>query len=324
MLVEAGRHVFDMDELDIILSSQWIATLDKNAPEILRKSSQYSSFTYAPINPVVLIDRETREGGEVDFQARLTRAHPLDALRFLTSPFLVIVENEWYDGGFLLWMAKALNFQQFISAYRNRLFQFRHAGGKGELSRSSEVMSNGVWPRSDGAYSQALRLWNGVMLDNDSEYPGHDPNGIIRDSCSPHSAWVRQLSCRSIENFIPKSSMLKFLPAGEEQTRVHAYFRMTEKQRQHYNMKRGFRFPGNTVPTKTEYMASMSVNPAAKQLYQSVPNEDWRLLSPGFGGSLSKIYVNQDERPNPGQVQLATHSLATEVREILEQILRST
>ena len=317
LLVEAGRHTFDDDYLDDIFQSEWYLNLKHSSKEIIKISSRTGSFLSVSRNPQVVVDQDARVGGTVDEDARITRVQPFDALQFLMQPFSVIVENEWFDGGFLLWMAKALNIQTFSSAYRQNRFQFRNAGGKGSLHRSAQVISEGVWPRADGSSSRALRLWNGILMDSDSEYPGHDPNQAIREACQQHSAWVKQLEYRSIENYIPKASMLKLFPQGQERSRAHAYFNMTDEQRKHYHMKQGFRTSRGVIPTKAEYLASPLVHAQCKTLFASVSDKDWDLLASGFGGTLSRIYVNKTERPDPGLTKLQSRSLEDEMKQVI-------
>ena len=322
--VEAGRHTFDFDQVGELRKSNWFKSLPMASREIISQGAKVNSFKPISGSAIILIDQRARLGGAIDFERKVTTVAPIDALRFLAQPFSIVLENEWYDGSFLLWMAKALNFQTFLSAYRRRLFQFRDAGGKGELARSSELLTRGVWPRSDGAYDEAWRLWNAVILDNDADYPGHDPNNGIREACRPHSAWVRQLSRRSIESYLPQASMLRLFPKGDDHMRVYAFFRLTDRQRCHYHLKKGFMLPGSTVsPTKAVYAASDAVDAQTKALYASVADDDWPLLAVGFGSGLSKIFVEQVHRPEPGRMQFPSLDIKTEIREMLQSILES-
>lgn len=226
--IEIGRHSFDVGSIDDIEESGWGRHLGKAEVELIKRGALSTSYTVTEKNPLVVVDEAAPWGGVTDFDNRLTQVAPLEAIYFLTLPFSVIVENEVYDGGFLLWMAKAVNNQSFITAYRKQQFQFRHAGGKTGLIASSQVLLDGVWPRPDGRYSRALRLWNGVMLDSDAEFPGHNPNDGIVTACYKTTAWVHELQARSIENYIPKDALLKLLPNGTDRTRVYKYFELSQ------------------------------------------------------------------------------------------------
>lgn len=322
--IEGGRHLFDIDGIDEVASSAWAHHAGRAAVELIKHSALSASYISTELNPLILIDENAPLGGAVDFDRRLTRVQPLDAIYFLTLPFAVIVENEIFDGSFLLWMAKALNNQSFISSYRKNCFQFRHAGGKGGLSGSSKVFSDGVWPRSDGAYSRALRLWNGVMLDSDAEFPGHQPNDGIVNACRETAAWVHQLQARSIENYIPKEALLKFLRSNDDVNRVYKYFDLSEQQRIHYNIKRGFKKKNDAPLSKASFLTDSETRAEVRQLYADVPEGSWDLLAPGFGSGLSQIFVDQQHRPNTGaSVEFPAPSTREEVEEILTKVLRS-
>lgn len=323
MLVETGRHTFDVERLRELCGSAWYKSLGFSDQELIRRSASAGSYREFVQSPTVIIDESMPTGGEVDFENRITKFPPLEALEHLMQPFSVILENEWFDGGFLLWMAKALNIQSFSAAYRRNRFQFRNAGGKDSLSRSAQVISNGVWPRPDGSSYRALRLWNGILLDRDAENPDHDPNKAIRDACEPHAAWVVELSHRSIENYLPHETLLYFLPPGSERARVHSFANLSEEQRKYYHMKKGFSFPKSPRPTKQEYMLSPAIPPASKDFFRSIDERDWANLAPGFGGGLSRIYVDEGQRPSPGRTQLRSQSIEEEMKRTIEKILRS-
>ncbi|MEN2980941.1 hypothetical protein P7L78_09825 [Tistrella bauzanensis] len=323
LFVEERRHVIDPDYLGVILSSNWVKNLNNRVREFLTLSARSTSFSRTISSTTVIIDKNAAVGGVVDFSRRTTSIRPVEALIFLAQPFSVIVENEWFDGSFILWMAKVRNNQRFISAYRDRLFQFRHAGGKSELERSAKVLSTGVWPRSDNDYTHARRLWCGILLDSDSSYEGDDPNATIRLKCEPHTAWVRQLSARSIENFLPKVSMLNYYSDHVDKAKVHAYFNMSVSQMRHFNLKKGFALVSTANPSLEEFQKSPHVHKERKILYKNVSVQDWELLCKGFGSALSTIYTKLEHRPEPGKTILPLPGMNKEIDEILDDVMRS-
>ena len=321
--VESGRHSFDIDAINDIEESSWGKRAGDTAIDLIKQSALMTSHYSSDQNPLVVIDDTAPSGGVVDLERRLTRVEPLDAIYFLTLPFAVIVENEIFDGSFLLWMAKSTNNQSFISAYRRNLFQFRHAGGKGGLSNSSKVFSDGVWPRSDGAYSRALQLWNGVMLDSDAEFPQHRPNDGIVKACQETAAWVHELQARSIENYLPKEALLKFLQNPADRARVYKYFELSDEQRNHYNLKKGFKKKQDSEPSKSDFQADLNTPAEVRTLYRNVPDEAWSFLVTGFGAGLSQIFVDEQHRPNTGVIEFPTAAAREEVDAILKKVLRS-
>jgi hypothetical protein len=323
LLVEDSRHALAPETSDSILASEWLKERSIDTRELVRLSITGRSYDDLVDKTSVTLDAHCRRGGRVDFSAFDTRVHPLDAILFLSTPFQVIVENEWYDGGFLLWMAKAVGFDRLVTAYRQGRFVFRHAGGKDVLSRSAAVLSGGVWPRRDAAYERALRLWACVLIDNDARYPGDDPNQAIIAEVTPYVTFVHQLRRRSIESYLPAEKLRRFNPAPEFARKVNALFRLDENQHTHYDMKRGFR-DDDGPPSKATYIASPAVTPQEKALYQSVSETDWSELTSGFGRGISRIYVDEQHRPNSNDSHLVDaadkHEMLRLVKAIYERI----
>lgn len=151
--LEERRHVFAAEDVDQLLGSVWMQGKGRKDRELITYAATARSHDRLVDRNVVRIDLSTPLGGRVDDDFT-TSLHPQDCLTFLAQPFSVIVENEWFDGAFLLWMAKALGREALISAYRANRFVFRHAGGKGSLGRSASVLSRGVWPAPNDRHSR--------------------------------------------------------------------------------------------------------------------------------------------------------------------------
>lgn len=186
VLVEARKHGISVDNLTEVFASPWFANKPKSDRELLQRSALVRSHDALLDKSMVFIDARVGSGGAVHFDRNETHLHPLDAISFLAIPFAVIVENEDYDGSFLFWMARAIEFDKFVEAYREGRFNFRHAGGKSGLVRSAKILSRGVWPRQDDRYSRAMRLWCCAVLDNDARFPGEEPNKDIVDTLTPY------------------------------------------------------------------------------------------------------------------------------------------
>jgi hypothetical protein len=265
----------------------------------------------------VLIDDSARRGGE-ERGSTSTALHPLDAILFLSTPFQVIVENEWFDGGFILWMAKGLGFTQLLHAYQKNRFIFRHAGGKDSIIRSAKVFSQSVWPRPNRATDRAFRQWMCVVLDNDARDPDDDPNRQIVEAAQPHVFFVHQLQRRSIESYLSRETLLTIDNTGSFRQKVEALFRMSPNQRRYFHMKRGFRFQRDTPPTKASFMSS------AEALYGGVVPGDWNLLMNGLGRSLSTVFVDPLKRPNTNQPDLVSTEARAELLNLFRSIYENT
>jgi len=300
MLVEDERHSLNVEDLKALLNSDWMSTRSRTDRDLIRLSALKRSTESGAEKTIVIVDDNAKRGGLDDGHNNAVTIHPLDVVSFLSLPFQVIVENEWYDGAFMLWMARAIGYEKLLTAHRKRRFAFRHAGGKDSLSRSAQVLSGGVWPRSDGRYVEARRLWSGVILDNDAKYPGDDPNLKIRADVEPHVAFVHQLKRRSIESYLPKATMVRWDNSAGFRMKVEALFRLSDDQRKHFHMKNGFRYGRVNQPSIADYKLSADVAAGEKTLFDGIGNVDWDLLREGFGRRLSSVYVEERYRPSHG------------------------
>lgn len=317
MQVEEDRHTFDDQNLPELLSSKWIAKRPRGVRELIGGAATYASYDADAHKSSIIIDSASARGGIWLEEKSETLLHPLDAIFFLSTPFQVVVENEHYDGAFLLWMSRAAGFPKLLNAYRAGKFVFRHAGGKDSISRSAEIFSHGVWPRENKKYSRAFKNWLCALLDNDATHPGHEPNKKIIDESLKHCCYVHELRKRSIESYIPQGYLKKYAAESALSKKVTALFRLSREQRQHYHMKKGFKISGNPASKQT-YLEQSNIN--IKTLYSDVSEKDWPLLNDGFGGGLSKVFVEEYYRCNPNDPLLTDLDDRQEILEISRSI----
>jgi hypothetical protein len=294
--LEDRRHAFATDDIDQLLGSAWLQRKGRADRELITHLATARSHDRLADKNVVRIDLSAPAGGRIDDNFT-TSLHPRDCLTFLAQPFSVIVENEWFDGAFLLWIARALKRDNLIDAYRANRFVFRHAGGKGSLERSASVLSRGVWPAPNGRHSRAMRLWACAVLDNDSKYPGHVPNDVLIAGLTPWVAFVHELARRSIESYLPHTALTRYDRSNLFKDRVDALFRLSADQRRHYHMKNGLRLKDDANPTKAAYMAAPEIAAQEKALFGPILAADWPKLASGFGKKLSAIYTDDAHRP---------------------------
>lgn len=294
--LEDKRHVFAAEDVEQLRGSAWMRGKGRKDQDLITYAVTARSLDRLADRNVVRIDSSAPRGGRVE-DDYTTSLHPQDCLTFLAQPFSVIVENEWFDGAFLLWMARALGRDTIIDAYRANRFVFRHAGGKGSLERSASVLSRGIWPAPKGRHIKNMRLWACAVLDNDSKYPGDKPNAALVTKLAPWVAFVHELARRTIESYIPYTALTRYERSAVLKDRVDALFRLSPDQRRHYNMKTGFRLKDDSYPTKAAYMAAPEITFQEKELFGTIPDADWQILAPGFGNKLSAIYTECKHRP---------------------------
>lgn len=320
LLIEDWRHSLSGECVERVLSSNWLQERSRADRDLIRLHSIKASHDRLADKSSIIIDSNCtrRELDQIgDFGIRV---HPLDAISILSRPFVIVVENELFDGSFLLWMARALGFDRFVKAYRDGRFVFRHAGGKDWLVRSAEVLARGVWPRAGNSLPQAVALCACALLDNDSRFPGHDPNLQILAGLRPYVALVHQLQRRSIESYLSHATLLRFDSSPAFKRKVDALFRLDLNQRKYYNMKTGFRFGSEISPTKDHYLNAHldAVKEGEKQLFANVLESDWPELAEGFGRKLAMIYVAQEHRPTAADGRAIDAEAQSELRSFLE------
>lgn len=319
MQVEEGRHSYDPAFALNLIASSWGKHAGVDTIDLIRLQALSNSTDPDADASLIAINEIHPRGGVSDHNGFTTKIHPLDSILFLSTPFQVILENEVFDGAFLLWMAKALNYSKFISAYRNGRFVFRHAGGKGSIERSANAFCNGVWGRKDGKHFRAFRMWMCAVLDNDAKSPGDTPNKSIVDATNEEVVFVHELNKRSIETYIPFDFLQRLMPSIARR-KIYALKRLTEVQRKHYHMKKGFRVENDTAPTLSKYLSSPKISKREKELFGTIPFSDWQDLRDGFGSSLSKIFVEEQYRPNSNDERFTNKQDRAELLTLLKKI----
>ena len=148
LLRSDSPHSFDLLQAREIVGSSWLQAA-KGSRALLPSLVLQSAKTAANkiVVPAVTVEIDDRASHAGDLQQGKIRIHPMGSLFLITQPFHLLVEDETSDGGFLLWVARALGRDQIIQAYRAGALTFRHAGGKGQFSKSAKALSFGVWPR---------------------------------------------------------------------------------------------------------------------------------------------------------------------------------
>lgn len=322
-LVEHAENPHSFDPIDYrrLVNSRWLsgavgvrsliaATIAASAKSVAQQGVQ-SIIT-------VEVNATASTAGEV--VGNIIRIHPYGALFLLTQPFSVIVEDETSDGGFILWAARALGSDAIRRAYRSGSLTFRHAGGKGQLSKSASALSHGIWPRADRPI-RSMSLRAAVVLDSDAKHPQDVPNKAIRDGVLPFVAFAHILAKRTIENYVPIAFLMRRLGNGER-ARINALFRMTDAQRAHFPMKRGYRGPEGEALTLTQFKAMPGTDPLEASLYTGATEADWNAISSGFGDGVSAVYTDTRYRCEFNSPNLFNQVDATELNGLLKRLLQ--
>jgi len=270
----------------------------------------------------LLIDTAAPQQGRTHGASRI-EVHPLGAIKILSMPFHLIVEDETSDGGFLLWMARYTGRDEIIRAYTSGRFIFRHAGGKGQFPKAASALSYGVWPRL-GRPVAAMKLRCGALMDGDERYLSHKPNTALMRATAAHVAFTHILGCRTIESYVPFKYFRRRLAMDGLGAVADHYFQLEEDQRKYFAIKSGYLTRGAAprAQTHSEFVKDMSRPAQERSLFATVDTALWDKIAGGFGERLSSVFMSPGLRCNPGERSELTASQASEINAVLTRLVR--
>jgi hypothetical protein len=321
-----SRHSFDVTQYKNLEKSAWLsgATGIRSSLAASIKSSAKAVSRDGASNAItILIDDLAPASGRTEDQQREIHIHPLGALTILMQPLHLIVEDENSDGAFILWMARLLGRDTIGRCYRQGRLLFRHAGGKGQMLKSAKALTFGVWPR-DNQPILSLQLRAVGLLDSDSRFVGDQGNLEIFRALIPHVAFVKMLKGRSIENYVPSPYLRRWLQQDRPSAGADAYSRMTEEQRNHFPLKKGFRnsAPPSAPQSQAAFLADNRYSQGEHDLYRTISQQDWVQLAAGFGDKISEIFRMPEFRSQPKDAGLLTRDQRNELNEFFSQVIR--
>jgi len=218
---------------------------------------------------------EVTRAAPSDFEHNPIRLHLDDARQFLERPFVVLLEDQVSDRGFLACMMTEEERRFFERREALGFIRVDHGGGVGPMTRR-------VTEEADSPANRH-RLW--LLFDSDAMQPGQPSRDSerlrIASALVPH----HQLRRRYMESYLPHRA-LQAWAANQANRRVRedrlarfrAFVDLSERQRHHYNMKTGF--DGDRDRTDN----------SAGTVYDDVPDESRRTLATGFGGDIGDLY----------------------------------
>src|ERR1035437_5216130 len=99
---------------------------------------------------------------------------------------------------------------------------------------------------------------------------------------------------------------------------------MTESQRCHFPIKKGFR-DSSTPPQPKPYavfLADTDIDLAEREHYRSVAPVDWMLIAGGFGERFADIFKEPGYRCERNEPHLLTQGQRTELNSFLTNVIR--
>ena len=285
--IEDGWHVWDLTgtpDADAIEASPWggdTGRQGRRLRELLVAATQRSAWTLEPHT------RRLRVTAHPD-PATADELAPKQAWRLVDEPLVILVENRESDGAFVERVAKEIDRSLHdLRQLEGKPIRFDSVGGAGQMRR--EVRSR------TGAVPYRPRLV--AVIDSDRKGPGdaesHDA-GRLRKACDRHGlpCWV--LAKREAENYLPRALLAARPNAGAGHfRRVEAWERLSEDQRDFFDMKRGLRATSSSSRMKVVLRLVKSLCPESfrnrarrsieESLFGGLPEADRETLDSGFG-----------------------------------------
>ena len=271
---DRGQHRWVIDDLEAVLSSSWMKSCP---PWLLARELAMKAFDeeiYEPtttqrarllvVSPVPQAMGSAQDKVETPDRAREILEHAMQLL----------LENSAADWHFLCAIAKTYPRTFLLQAIEMKWLVPAHAGGKGELrKRFDELTNRGVPP------------WRiAVLMDSDRLKPGPLPkdNESIRKQLEDLGARVFPLFKREAENYLPPSLLSK--QAAHHDTHS-SFLHLSPEQQDYYDMKRGF---------KRAASGKAGLSASEKELFAK--KNPWHLnrLVGGFGKSIGDLFKDAE------------------------------
>ena len=290
--IEDGWHVWDLTDAPsahVMEATTWFSDPGRQGNrlrDLLVASTRRSAWTLAP------------HGRRVRITARPTAPDeltPEHACRLADEPLTILVENRESDGAFVARVVAELDRSLHDLWQRDgEPIRFDSVGGKGQMPREVERRATAVPHRP--------RLV--AVIDSDRKHPGDSESRDarrLRATCEEQGlpCWV--LAKREAENYLPRVLLAARPNAGVEHLRkVEAWERLSEEQKDFFDMKRGLRprrparngCAGGSVSRPRDIVARLvnlfrrvprAPTPIEEDLFANLAHGDRETLVSGFG-----------------------------------------
>lgn len=291
----SGRHRWEINDVEEIQNSSWLAGSDRVSrrnTEILEKCFVAAATAAA--------GRTHMQALAVDMTAAPpNQLSPEDALTYLSSPAIVVVENAESDGAFLDALVYAYDRVELWHALESRWVELDHAGGFGEIEKRLER----YLARTQGP-PRAL-----VLADSDRLYPGHESLTMtkINEVCIKLNIPYIVLDKRTIENYIPIGALQRH----HRRVCYQAFLKLDMAQRAHYSMKKGFGRDDSGGPIVPTDQATM---------FRHLPARVLNDLCGGFGADAWQLFRDARDVITADTMNLTCTSNPLELPTLLDRI----
>ncbi len=293
------RHVWDIDSSGQIEASRWMQENLDNPIGIENLDAFHKCDTNAIYQKTA--GRMHSMAVCVTLQAgSIGNVTPDEAKRCLAAPAYVVVENADSDGAFLIAMLHAFNHKALLEAHTEVWWKIDSRGGATEISKNVEQLRKETFG--------PLRVF--VLTDSDGLYPGDVKKDIrkLEEYCQDENVPYAVLQKREIENYLPVN-VLQGIPGRREC--YLAFLNITQEQRDHYDMKSGF---------KKDEQNHAIVPQEQQSLFEHVPQKILDDLCEGFGRKAWEHFEKAQDKITKEAIELICPGNTAEIENILNRI----
>lgn len=194
-----------------------------------------------------------------------------DAIRYLTQPVSILVENSLNDRYFIEKLFSIYDNSGLLNIHvRNGWLQFENAGGCSNVTNflESRLQSYNA-QKKDNYYF--LRCF--VILDSDSHFNGAPlkPEYItLQEYLHEKKVPIHIFEKRAMENYLP-DEVMRSLGTGDLKPWIDAYLNLSDVQKDFLNIDKGFKV-----------IAKNNLVPQVQNLFADLSDANFNILNTGF------------------------------------------
>ncbi|GAB3156791.1 hypothetical protein GCM10027290_55440 [Micromonospora sonneratiae] len=251
--------------------------------EFLPKHLPQLADTYVALAQDAAVAQAWTGTSQASDVVRVPRADLADFAADLCQAAVVVVENQESDGYFLKTIAHVLGDKRIRIAINQHWIEIANGGGSSLLKVAKEAATR---------FRRVVRVV--AVLDSDRLIPRQRTGSHDKaDALASIDVAVHVLDRREAENYVPYRVLARVGRLGEASQRLRLLKQLTPEQRDHYDMKHGFRKAGDPP----------AVLPAQRSLFHGLDGKLRAGLHTGFGTDLL-------ERMHAGRDGLTEHDFA--------------
>jgi hypothetical protein len=186
----------------------------------------------------------------------------------LRRPAVFVVEDQESDGYFVKALCTVFRATRIQKALAEDWLQIEHGGGSGGVEKVAKVHAN------------RFHLFKRVaaLLDSDRLLPGQQTKAHKQAArLASDGVIVHVLEFREAENYVPNRVLAGTHNRSRASVKLAHLKRLTEQQRAHFDMKKGFAASGDILPVQQPLYASLGMR-ATQELRGGFGNDLLRRL----------------------------------------------